>query len=45
LWITVDAIAIGLFAWRGLNVTAALYALFLVLSLLGLSEWRRKARA
>lgn len=45
LWISVDAIAIGLFLWRGLDVTAALYALFLVISLFGLSEWRGKARA
>jgi nicotinamide mononucleotide transporter len=45
LWITVDVIALGLFAWRGLYVTTALYALFLVLSIVGLIEWRRKANA
>ena len=45
LWISVDVIAIGLFVWRGLNVTAALYALFLILSVIGLAEWRRKAGA
>ena len=45
LWIAVDVIAIGLFAWRGLLVTSALYALFLVLASVGLFEWRRKARA
>ena len=43
LWISVDALAVGLFIWRGLDVTAALYALFLVLSVIGLGEWRRKA--
>lgn len=43
LWVTVDALAIGLFAWRGLGVTSALYALFLVLAVIGLIEWRRKA--
>lgn len=45
LWVTVDILAIGLFAWRGLGVTSALYALFLVLAVLGLFEWRRKAKA
>ena len=45
LWVVVDVMAIGLFAWRGLNVTAALYGLFLVLAVLGLIEWRRKATA
>ena len=45
LWIAVDTVAIGLFAWRGLAVTAALYALFLLLAVLGFVEWRRKARA
>ena len=43
LWIAVDAIAIGLFAWRGLLVTSALYGLFLILAVVGLIEWRRKA--
>jgi nicotinamide mononucleotide transporter len=45
LWIAVDVIAIGLFAWRGLWVTSALYALFLVLAAVGLFEWRRSAEA
>jgi nicotinamide mononucleotide transporter len=45
LWIMVDALAIGLFAWRGLLVTSALYALFLVLAIVGLFEWRRRAKA
>lgn len=45
LWICVDILAVGLFAWRGLHVTAALYLLFLILAVLGLSEWRRKAGA
>ena len=45
LWICVDFIAVGLFAWRGLLVTSALYFLFLVLATIGLFEWRRKAKA
>ncbi len=44
LWIAVDVAAIGLFASRGLGVTAALYGLFLILAMLGLVEWRRKAK-
>lgn len=45
LWITVDLIAIPLFFSRGLIITAALYALFLLLAIGGLREWRRKAPA
>jgi len=45
LWVSVDVLAIGLFAWRGLGVTAALYAIFLVMAIVGLFEWRRKATA
>ena len=45
LWIAVDAFAIGLFAWRGLFVTSGLYALFLILAVVGLIEWRRKVQA
>ena len=45
LWVTVDAIAIGLFAWRGLMVTSGLYLLFLVLSVIGFIEWRKRAKA
>jgi nicotinamide mononucleotide transporter len=44
LWISVDGIAIGLFAWRGLIVTSALYGLFLILAVVGLLEWRRSAK-
>jgi nicotinamide mononucleotide transporter len=44
LWILVDAIAIGLFASRGLYATSALYALFLLLSIVGFIGWRRALR-
>jgi nicotinamide mononucleotide transporter len=44
LWILVDAIAIGLFASRGLYATGALYALFLLLSIVGFIGWRRALR-
>lgn len=42
LWIAVDVLAIGLFASRGLYPTTALYALFLVLAVIGLIQWKRK---
>ena len=45
LWIAVDVIAIGLFAWKRLFVTSALYALFFMLAAIGLFEWRRRARS
>ena len=45
LWILVDIFAVGLFLWRGLTVTAGLYALFLVMSVVGFAEWRRRAQA
>lgn len=45
LWILVDLIALGLFTSRGLLVTTALYGLFLILSVIGLIEWRRRVTA
>ena len=45
VWILVDALAIGLFAGRGLTITAGLYSLFLILAVAGLIEWRRKLSA
>ena len=44
-WIAVDALAIGVFTWRGLGVTAALYSLFLVMAVVGLNQWQRKVSA
>jgi len=41
IWITVDVLAIGLYAAKGLNPTAALYALFLVLASVGFVAWLR----
>lgn len=44
LWIAVDILAIGLFYSRGLQPTAALYMVFLVLATMGLFQWRRAVR-
>lgn len=43
LWIAVDIMAVGLYWSRGLEATAALYALFLALAVAGLAEWGRMA--
>lgn len=40
-WIIVDAFAISLYANRGLGLTAGLYVLFLILSIIGLVQWLR----
>lgn len=45
LWIAVDALAIGLFAVKGLWLTSLLYAIFLVLATWGLIHWARVRRA
>lgn len=44
LWIAVDADAIGLYATKGLALTAMLYAVFLSMSVWGLVDWRAAAR-
>ncbi len=40
-WIVVDQVAVALFVSRGMYLTAGLYALFLVMCVAGLIEWRR----
>lgn len=45
LWILVDLIAVPLFASRGLYATSAVYAVLLVISIVGLVQWRRAAAA
>jgi len=41
LWIAVDVVYVGVYVSRGLGVTAALYAAFLVLAALGWHRWGR----
>lgn len=45
LWIAADVIYLGLYTWRGLYVTTGLYGVFLILAIVGLNEWKRKAEA
>lgn len=44
VWIAVDMLSIGLYAAKGLWLTLALYAIFLVLAVWGLLDWRRVER-
>ncbi len=45
VWIAVDVVAIGLYASRGLSLTAGLYGLFLLLAIVGLFQWRQALSA
>lgn len=45
VWIGVDIVAIGLYASRGLALTAGLYGLFLLLATVGFFQWRCALRA
>lgn len=45
LWIVTDVVAIGLYLSKGLQPTAILYAVFLILSVIGFIDWWRKLRA
>lgn len=41
-WIAVDIVAVGVYFWKGLYPTTALYAVFLGMSVAGLWSWRRQ---
>jgi nicotinamide mononucleotide transporter len=45
LWIAADAIYVGIFSWKGLYLSAALYALFLGMVIGGLRRWSREYRS
>ncbi len=42
LWIVVDVFSIGLYVYKGLHLTAALYLLFIGLCVAGYRDWRRQ---
>jgi nicotinamide mononucleotide transporter len=44
LWIAVDVAYVGMFIYKGLCVTAVLYAVFLGLAVRGWIDWRRSMR-
>ena len=41
LWIVVDVFYVGMFVYKGLGLTAGLYAIFLVLAVKGYLNWKR----
>jgi len=41
IWASVDVVYVGMFYFKALYLTSALYAVFLVLALLGYREWKR----
>jgi nicotinamide mononucleotide transporter len=43
-WIVIDALAIVLFAVKGLWLTSGLYVVFLVMAIFGLIAWQRELR-
>jgi len=45
LWIVVDVAYVGMFSYKGLYLTAANYAVYLVLAVMGHVEWKRSLHA
>jgi len=45
VWLAVDAVTVGLYLYKGIPVTAGLYALYSVLAVAGYMRWRRQAAA
>jgi nicotinamide mononucleotide transporter len=41
VWIAVDVLYVGMFIFKGLHLTAGLYAVFLALAVRGYIDWRR----
>jgi nicotinamide mononucleotide transporter len=44
VWVAVNIVSVGLFAWKGLWLTVLLYALFTLLALWGWGAWAAKVR-
>lgn len=42
VWVAVNIVSVGLFAYKGLWLTVGLYAVFIVLSFVGWREWKRR---
>ena len=45
VWLAVDAITVGLYLYKGIPLTAGLYALYTALAVAGYLRWRRQATA
>ena len=44
VWLVVDMISVGLYIYKGIPITAALYTLYCILAFVGYMRWRRVAR-
>lgn len=42
VWIAVNVVSVGLFAYKGLWLTVVLYTVFIALSVVGLRAWRQR---
>ena len=42
VWLVVNVISVGLFAYKGLWLTGVLYALFMAMSVVGWREWQKR---
>jgi nicotinamide mononucleotide transporter len=45
VWIVVDLLYIGLYVYKGLMLTAALYALFVIMAIIGWRTWSKSCQA
>lgn len=44
VWLVVDMISVGLYIYKGIPITAGLYALYCILAVAGYVRWRRQAQ-
>ena len=45
IWMTVDVIAISLYTYKGLYLTAGLYIVYLILCVIGYKSWKKELQA
>ena len=45
VWIVVDVLYIGLYAYKGLMLTAGLYAVFVVMAIVGWRTWSKSCQS
>lgn len=45
VWIVVNVVSVGLFAYKGLWLTVGLYSVFIALSVVGWRAWQRRLKA
>jgi nicotinamide mononucleotide transporter len=41
IWIVVDVLYVGLYIYKNLMLTAALYAVFVIMAIMGLRAWSK----